>query len=133
MIKVNYNKKIKNKKYCKLAKGFKGLNSCLSRKVNEQINQKLYSSYIGRKLKKRRFTSFWIFRINSALKNINQNYSTFKGHLKRLNIFINKKMLAILAYTKLSNFYIFTKIIFIYLNILKFKTNLFYIYIKFFK
>mgnify|MGYP003704699821 CR=1 FL=1 len=29
-------------------------------------------------------------KINSALKNTNQNYSTFKGHLKRLNIFINK-------------------------------------------
>jgi large subunit ribosomal protein L20 len=133
MIKVKFGNKLnkKRKKYFNLTKGFIGSNSNLFRKVSEQIKQSLYNAYKERKLKKRKFKIFWIYRINAALKNNKNNYSIFIGYLKKLNIFINKKILAIIAYTDLKTFYILEKIIIIFNYYLKLKIKLYYFYIKF--
>jgi large subunit ribosomal protein L20 len=131
MIKIKYNKNTKKKKYFKLAKGFLHSNSCLLRKVKEQVIQSLYSAYIGRKLKKRIFKSLWIYRIKASLKNNNNKYSIFIGYLRKFNIFINKKMLSILAYTNISDFYIIQKIISIFIFYFNTKINLYFNYIKF--
>ena len=131
MIRIKYNKNTKKKKYFKLAKGFTHSNSCLLRKVKEQVIQSLYSAYIGRKLKKRIFKSLWIYRIKAALKNNNNKYSIFIGYLRKFNIFINKKMLSILAYTNISHFYIIQKIISIFIFYFNIKINLYFNYIKF--
>lgn len=94
----------RRKKYLKLAKGFIGSNSKLSTFAGEQIVQSYFFSYIGRKLKKRNFRSIWISRINSACRLRDTVYSTFVGNLKKLNIFINKKLLSFLTSNDLSVF-----------------------------
>jgi large subunit ribosomal protein L20 len=133
MIKVKFGNKLnkKRKKYFNLTKGFIGSNSKLFRKVSEQIKQSLYNAYKERKLKKRKFKLFWIYRINAALKNNNNTYSFFMGYLRKLNIFINKKILSIIAYTDLKTFYILEKIVIIFNCYLKLKIKFYYFYIKF--
>ncbi len=88
----------RKKKYFKFCKGYRGSNSRLSTMVMEQTIQSLYFAYIGRKLKKRNFRKYWIYRINSALANSNLKYSKFLGNLKKLKIFLNKKILSYLSY-----------------------------------
>jgi len=92
------------KKYLKLAKGYVGSNSRLSSLASEQVVQSLQFAYIGRKLKKRNFRKFWIYRINAATRVKNNNYSTFIGSLRKMNIFLNRKMLANLAFEDLMSF-----------------------------
>lgn len=88
----------RKKKYFKFCKGYRHSNSKLSTMAMEQSIQSLYFAYIGRKLKKRNFRKYWIYRINSALSNSQIKYSPFLGLLKKMKIFLNKKMLAYLAY-----------------------------------
>lgn len=132
MIKINNTNLKKRIKYKKIAKNYIGCYSRLYRKMKEQIKQSLYFSYIGRKLKKRNFKKFWISRINVALKNNKNRYSQFIGLLKKINIFINKKMLSIIAYNNLNFFYIFEKIILNIINYLNLNYYYYYNYIKLF-
>ena len=94
----------RRKKYLKLAKGYVGSNSRLSTMAQEQIVQSLYFAYIGRRLKKRNFRRIWIYRINTALRAQNNRYSHFIGCLRKLNVFLNRKILAHLAFTDLTIF-----------------------------
>lgn len=94
----------RRKKYLKLAKGYTGSNSCLSTFANEQIIQSLNFSYIARRFKKRKFRKIWIYRINVVTRIINNNYSNFIGSIRKLNIFLNKKILSFLAYNDLVSF-----------------------------
>lgn len=86
------------KKYLKLAKGYCGANSRLSTFASEQVIQSLNFAYIGRKLKKRNYRKLWIYRINAINHYFKINYSKFMGSLRKLNIFLNRKILAYLAY-----------------------------------
>jgi large subunit ribosomal protein L20 len=131
MIRITNTNLKKRRNLLKLSKFFKGCYSRLYRKMKEQIKQSLYRSYIGRKLKKRNFKTLWIYRINAALKNNNNKYSIFIGLLKKINIFINKKMLSIIAYTNLSSFYMIEKIVLNYFSYLKKNYFFYYNYIKF--
>lgn len=88
----------RKKKYFKFCKGYRQSNSRLATMAMEQTIQSLYYAYIGRKLKKRNFRKYWIYRINSVLLNSNLKYSEFLGSLKKKNIFLNKKILSYLAY-----------------------------------
>ena len=94
----------RRKKYLKLAKGYVGANSRLSTLAGEQVVQSLNFAYIGRRLKKRNFKKIWIYRINAATRIHKNTYSNFIGKLRKLNIFINKKMLALLAFNDLDSF-----------------------------
>lgn len=94
----------RRKKYIKLAKGYVGSNSCLSTFAGEQVVQSLNFAYIGRKLKKRNFRKIWIYRINAATRIRENTYSNFIGALRKLNILLNRKMLAFLAFSDLSAF-----------------------------
>jgi large subunit ribosomal protein L20 len=94
----------RRKKYLKLAKGYVGSNSRLSTMASEQVVQSFNYSYKSRKLKKRIYRTFWIHRINSALHVNNNNYSKFMKLLKINNIFLNKEMLAHLAFNNLPIF-----------------------------
>lgn len=85
------------KKYLKLAKGFRGLNSRLSTFAAEQIVQSLNDSYKGKKLKKRNFRRFCINQLNLQLKKIQTKYSIFLGELRKSNIFLNTKILGIIS------------------------------------
>lgn len=94
----------RRKKYFKLAKGYVGGNSKLSTLAGEQVKQSLNFAYIGRRLKKRNFRRLWIYRINAATRVRNNMYSKFVGSLRNLNVFLDRKALAYLAFTDLSAF-----------------------------
>jgi large subunit ribosomal protein L20 len=99
----------RRKKYIRLAKGYVGANSRLSTFAGEQIIQSLNFTYISRRLKKRNFRKLWIYRINSAIHFRNQTYSKFIGKLRQLNILLNRKILAYLAYNDINTLNFLTK------------------------
>jgi large subunit ribosomal protein L20 len=94
------------KKYLKLAKGYVGSNSKLSSLAAEQVVQSLNFAYVGRKLKKRNFRKIWISRINVATRARKNTYSKFFGAIRKKNIFLNRKVLANLAFHDLASFHV---------------------------
>ena len=94
----------RRKKYLNLAKGYVGSNSRLSTMAGEQVVQSLNFAYIGRKLKKRNFRRIWIYRINAASRARKNIYSTFIGSIRKMNVFLDRKILAFLAFNDLSSF-----------------------------
>lgn len=99
----NVARKSRNK-FLKLAKGYVGSNSRLSTMAQEQVVQSLNYAYIGRRLRKRDFRRLWIYRINAATRGRQNIYSKFIGCLRNLNIFLDRKILAFLAFTDLPSF-----------------------------
>lgn len=94
----------RRKKYLHLAKGYVGSNSRLSTMIGEQVVQSLNFAYIGRKLKKRNFRRIWIYRINAATRARKNIYSKFIGSLRNIDIFLDRKVLAFLAFNDLASF-----------------------------
>jgi large subunit ribosomal protein L20 len=94
----------RRKKYLNLAKGYVGSNSRLSTMAGEQVVQSLNFAYIGRKLKKRNFRRIWIYRINAASRARKNVYSRLVGSLRKLSVFLDRKMLSFLAFTDLPSF-----------------------------
>jgi large subunit ribosomal protein L20 len=94
----------RRKKYLNLAKGFVGSNSRLSTMASEQVVQSLNFAYIGRRLKKRNFRRIWIYRINAATRIRKNVYSRFIGSLRKVNVFLDRKILAFLAFSDISAF-----------------------------
>lgn len=94
---VNAHKK--RRKVLKLAKGYFGAKSKQYRAAKEQVARSLRYAYIGRKLRKREFRRLWIARINAAARLNGMSYSTFVAGLKKLNVEVNRKMLADMAVT----------------------------------
>lgn len=94
----------RRKKYIKLAKGYVGSHSRLSRFAGEQVIQSLNYAYIGRRLKKRNFRRIWIYRINAASRIRKNIYSRFMGSLRDLGILLDRKILAFLAFSDLASF-----------------------------
>ena len=72
--------------------------------AGEQVVQSLNFAYIGRKLKKRNFRRIWIYRINAASRARKNIYSTFIGSIRKMNVFLDRKILAFLAFNDLSSF-----------------------------
>ena len=87
----------KKRKVMKLAKGYWGAKSKQYRAATEQVRRSLRYAYKGRKLRKRDFRRLWITRINAATRLNGMSYSSFINGLKKLNIEVNRKMLADLA------------------------------------
>nr|YP_009332914.1 ribosomal protein L20 [Membranoptera tenuis]AKL79170.1 ribosomal protein L20 [Membranoptera tenuis] len=87
----------RRKKILKLAKGFRGSHSKLFRTAKQQVLKSLKYSYIGRKNKKRYYRRLWIMRINASVRLYGITYSQFIYFLKKINIALNRKMLAQLA------------------------------------
>jgi large subunit ribosomal protein L20 len=86
----------KRRKILNLAKGFRGLSSKSYIFAKEQLKQSLFDSYIGRKLKKRVFSRLWNHNISAHIKSKNLSYSFFIGTLRKINVFLNKKVLSML-------------------------------------
>ena len=87
----------RRKKVLKLAKGFRGSHSTLFRTANQQVMKALRSAYRDRKKRKRDFRRLWIVRINAAARQHGMSYSQLMGNLKKVNIQLNRKMLAQIA------------------------------------
>ena len=56
----------KRKKLEKLSKGYRGTKSKLYRSMKESVQRALKFAYVGRKIKKRDYSSLWIIRIGAA-------------------------------------------------------------------
>lgn len=87
----------RHKKILKLAKGFKRANSTLSTYAHEQVKQSLADAYIGRKQHKRRMKTHWLNQLNVVLSNKQYKYSSLIGNLRKKNILLNAKTLALLT------------------------------------
>nr|YP_009545181.1 ribosomal protein L20 [Synura uvella]AYO28335.1 ribosomal protein L20 [Synura uvella] len=94
----------RRKKYLSLARGYVGVNSRLAIMAGEQVRQSLNFAYIGRRLKKRDFRRVWIYRINAASRARLNIYSIFIGCLRNINIFLNRKILSLIAFYDLASF-----------------------------
>ena len=88
----------RRKKVLKLAKGYFGARSKLYKVATQAVDKALLHSYKDRRLKKREFRSLWIVRINAAVRAMGMSYSQFMNKLKNMDIQLNRKALADLAY-----------------------------------
>ena len=84
-------------KVLKLAKGYWGARSKHFRVANQAVMKSLQYAYISRRLKKRDFRKLWITRINAGVQQYGLNYSRFMYALKKMNLNLNRKMLAEMA------------------------------------
>lgn len=88
----------RRKKVLERAKGFYGARSRLYRVAAQAVDRALLYAYRDRKVKKREFRSLWIVRINAAVRALGMNYSQFMNKLKNMDVQLNRKALADLAY-----------------------------------
>ncbi len=96
-IKGGLNAKKRHKKILKAAKGFFGARSKKYRVAKQSVMRAMAHAFAGRKQTKRDFRKIWIVRINAAARENNISYSKFMYGMKKLNMNINRKMLADLA------------------------------------
>ena len=94
----------KRKDILKLARGYRGTKSKLSRHAKEQVERSLNFAFTGRKLKKRDFRSLWIVRIGAAARENGLSYSQFMHGLKLAEISLDRKVLADLAVNEPATF-----------------------------
>lgn len=87
----------RRKRILERAKGFYGARSKQIRTASDAVDKAGVHSYKGRKLKKRQYRKLWTVRINAACRQLDFNYSKFINGLKKLNIDLNRKVLADMA------------------------------------
>ncbi len=88
----------RRKKILERAKGYWGRRSKVYTIAKNSVEKALLHAYVGRKLKKRRFRSLWITRINAAARANGTTYSKLVNALKQKQVEIDRKLLASIAY-----------------------------------
>ena len=96
-VKRGTRKRQRRSKILKQAKGYWGARSHNYRTAKEAVEKALQYSYRDRRTRKRDFRRLWIVRIKAAAENNGLSYSRFMNGLKKLNITIDRKILADLA------------------------------------
>ncbi|MFV1977508.1 MAG: 50S ribosomal protein L20 [Candidatus Scalindua sp.] len=94
----------RRKKILKMAKGYSGARSRLYRIATQAVDRALLYAYRDRRVKKREFRALWIVRINAAVRALGMSYSQFMDRLRKLNIQLNRKALADMAYNDPKSF-----------------------------
>lgn len=94
----------KHKKIMKLAKGYRGRSKNCFCVAVEKVEKALQYAYRDRKCRKRDFRALWIQRINAAVRQYGLKYSEFINALSKLNITLDRKVLADLAVRSASAF-----------------------------
>jgi len=92
-------------KVFKLAKGFVGRAKNCWRMAKPKVEKGLQYAYIARRIKKRLMRKVWIGQINAATRQYGMIYSQFIHQLVRLNVGLNRKMLAELAVSEPYSFW----------------------------
>lgn len=87
----------RHKKVLKLAKGYWMTRHKQFKKAKEAVLHAGEYAFVGRKLRKRDFRQLWIIRMNAALRNLGEKYSTFIKKLKDNKIELDRKILSQLA------------------------------------
>jgi len=96
-VKRGTKRKDRRAKILKLAKGYWGAKSRNHRTAKEAVEKSLQYAYRDRRAKKREFRTLWIIRIKAAALINGTTYSRFIRGLKKLNIELDRKVLADLA------------------------------------
>ncbi|MDR0449202.1 MAG: 50S ribosomal protein L20 [Rickettsiales bacterium] len=87
-----------HKKVLDKAKGYRGRHHTTLRAAREKVEKAGQYAYRDRKAKKREFRSLWIIRINAAVREAGMSYSQFMNALKGMNVGLDRKVLAEMAY-----------------------------------
>ena len=87
----------RHKKVLKIAKGYYGRRKSTFKVANQAVEKAGQYAYRDRKVKKRQFRSLWIQRINAGCRLHGIKYSSFIDGLKKINLHLNRKVLADLA------------------------------------
>jgi large subunit ribosomal protein L20 len=90
-------KRARRAKILKLAKGYYGARSRNYKSAKEAVEKSLLYSYRDRRTRKRDFRRLWIMRIKAAAENNGISYNRFIHGLNKLNIQLDRKILAELA------------------------------------
>jgi large subunit ribosomal protein L20 len=88
----------RRKKVLKMARGYYSGRSRLYKVAAQAVDRALLNAYRDRRVKKREFRSLWIIRINAAVRALGMTYSQFMNKLKGMDIQLNRKALADIAY-----------------------------------
>ena len=96
-VKTGVVRRRRHKKVLKLARGFFSARHKHFRKAKEQLERSLVYAYRDRRQKKRDFRRLWIVRINAACRLNDISYSRFINGLNKVNIELDRKILADLA------------------------------------
>lgn len=94
----------RRKKVLKRAKGYRQGRSKLFKRAKEFSEKGLTYAFKDRRKKKRDFRSLWINRISAACKMNGISYSKFMNGIKKININLNRKTLAEIAFNHPENF-----------------------------
>ena len=89
--------KKRKKKVFKRAKGFFSGRRKLFRTAHETVMRAMVFATRDRKQRKRQFRRLWNIRINAACRKFGTTYSRFIAGLKRVQISLDRKVLADLA------------------------------------
>lgn len=103
-VKTGIIRRKKHKKVLKEAKGYKGTRKTNFKKASEAVRRAMAFSTEHRKLKKRTMRELWIIRINAATRENGLTYSKFMSGLKKLEIELDRKVLADLAVNNIAEF-----------------------------
>ncbi len=87
----------RHKKTLAKAKGYYGARSRVYRVAKQAVTKAAQYAYRDRRQKKRDFRSLWIVRINAAAREHGLSYSVFMNCMKKLEIGIDRKVLADIA------------------------------------
>jgi large subunit ribosomal protein L20 len=96
-VKRSTKRKDRRVKTLKLAKGYWGAKSRNYRTAKEAVEKSLLYAYRDRRAKKRTFRRLWIVRITAAAEANGTTYSRLMNGLARLNVALDRKILADLA------------------------------------
>ncbi len=97
MARVKKRTRQRRKKWLKLAKGYRGKRGKLYRIARVQVMRSLAYAYRDRRRKKREMRQLSILQVNAKCRKLGLSYSRFIWGLKKLDIKINRKELALLA------------------------------------
>ena len=87
----------RHKKILKQAKGFRNRRKNTFRIAHQSVWEAGQYAYVGRKVKKRKFRSLWIQRINAGARENGLSYSQFMNGLKKAGVELDRKVLADIA------------------------------------
>ena len=87
----------RHQKVIKSAKGYYGARKNLFTVATQAVEKASQYAYRDRRNKKRNFRGLWIQRINAGCRLHGIKYSTFINGLKKVNLNLNRKVLADLA------------------------------------
>lgn len=96
-VKSGKTRRQKHKKTLKAAKGYRLTYSKLYRRASEALLHAGQYAYNDRRKRKKQMRQLWIMRINAALKELGYKYKDFVHKAKKVEVVIDRKILAELA------------------------------------